>query len=149
AGKLDEEVEGNAARDLEEIVEAGGAQHVADLVRIADGSGRAPGQDAAAELDRRDHGAFHMDMGVDEAGDDHLAAGINLPLTAIVGPEADDRVAADGHIALGEKAPCHVQIAPALEHQIGGGQTPRLVDAAFQKLLTSSHPWILSAPTLT
>ncbi len=63
-----------ADRGVEEIAQARRAEHVGDLVRIADRRGDAMREHAAVEFERRDQRGFDMQMRVDEAGHDDLAA---------------------------------------------------------------------------
>ena len=53
---------------VEEVADAFRAEHVGDLVRIADRGGDAARQDAAVEFVRRDQRGFDVQMRVDEAG---------------------------------------------------------------------------------
>ena len=69
------------------------AEHVGDLVRIADRGRDAVGEHAAVEFERRDQRGFDMQMRVDEAGDDDLAGDVDLARAAIVAMRADDAVA--------------------------------------------------------
>ena len=59
---------------VEEVADALGAQHVGDLVRVADRRRDAVRQHAAVELERRDQRGFDVQMRVDEAGHDDAAA---------------------------------------------------------------------------
>ena len=78
ARQLHAQVHRRRQRGVEEIVQARRAEHVGDLVRIADRRGDAVREHAAVELERRDQRGFDMQMGVDEAGDDDLAGDVDL-----------------------------------------------------------------------
>ena len=57
-------------------------EHVADLVRVADRGRHAVAQHAAVEFERRDQRRLDVAMGVDEAGNDDLAADVDLAVAA-------------------------------------------------------------------
>ena len=78
ARKLHPQVHGKVARTVEEALQAGNAQHVADLMRIADRGGGAARQHAAIELGRRDQRALDVDVGVDEARDGDQPSAVDL-----------------------------------------------------------------------
>lgn len=121
-------VEGKLLRRIEEVTQALRAEHVGDFVRVADRGGGAVRQDATFKLVGRDQGAFNMQMRVDEAGDDHLVAGVDFTHAAIVVIGADDAVAADRDVAAINLAGRDIEKAPALQHQIGGRAAERLVN---------------------
>ena len=85
-----------------------------------------------------------MQMRVDEAGNDDLAADVDLERAAIIAHRADDSVAADRHVALGEFAPDEIENPPALEHDVGLGEPPPLLDGARRKAMASlmQLPWV-------
>ena len=102
---------------------------IRDLVRVADCRRYAPGCHAAVELVRRHQRAFHMQMCVDEAGDQHLARDVDLAFAA-VGPEhANNGIAADRHVGFDQIPGDQVEHATALQHQIGGRDPATLINS--------------------
>ncbi len=93
--KLHAQVHRRRHRRVEEIAKAGDAEHVGDLVRIADRGGDAVGEHAAVEFERRDQRGLDVQMGVDEAGNDDLAGDVDLDRAAIVAQRSHDAVAGD------------------------------------------------------
>ena len=67
-----------ALAGVEQPVDAVGAEHVRELVRVADRRGRAAAKNGAIEVARNHEGAFDVDMGVDEAGDHVSSPEVNL-----------------------------------------------------------------------
>ena len=126
--KLDAKVEGRRPRRVEKILEAGGAEDVADLVRIADRRRRAARQDAPLELVRRHQRRFAVDVRVDEPRHGDAPAGVDLDcaLVALVG--ADDAVAAHRDVADLERAVGEVEDPRVLDDEVGLGATQPLVD---------------------
>ena len=92
ARKLHPEVHRGRHRGVEEIAQARDAEHVGDLVRIADRRGDAVREHAAIELERRDQRGLDMQMRVDEAGNHDLAPDIDLARAAILRHRSDDAV---------------------------------------------------------
>ena len=99
-GELDAEVHHRDLGALQEELQPADAQHVADLVRIADRRRGAARHDAAVEFQRRHQGRFAMDVAVDEARHGDEAAPVDLGGASIGLVRADDAVAADGDVAL-------------------------------------------------
>ncbi|MGC4009577.1 MAG: hypothetical protein QM805_11670 [Pseudomonas sp.] len=62
-----------SSEEFEEELQPFGAEHVGDLVRVADHRGDAIGQDAAVEFMRRDQRGFDVQVRVDEPGHDDPA----------------------------------------------------------------------------
>jgi len=139
ARQLHLEVHHRVARALEKVVEPRRAQHVDDLMRIADRGRGAARQRAAVELGRRHAGALDMDVGVDKARHDHGAAPVerHLALVAVVHP--DDHVAGDGDVAVLEFAAHQVEYARVPNHHIGGLAPERLVDPPLERVLGQGH----------
>ena len=76
---------------------------------------------------------FDMAMGVDEAGNDDLAADVDLPRAAIVAERSDDPVAADRDVALDELAAHEIEDPPALEHDVRLVEALPLLDGATRE----------------
>ena len=93
ARQLHAQVHRHRHRGVEEEADPRRPEHIGDLVRIADRGGDAVPQHAAVEFQRRDQRAFDVAMGVDEAGNDDLAADVDLALAAIVAERPDNAVA--------------------------------------------------------
>jgi hypothetical protein len=89
-------------RAIEKIADAGGADDIGDLVRIADCGGDTARQDAAVKLVRGDQRTLDVEMRVDEAGHDDLAGDVDFLDAGIGLQRADDPVAANGDIALAQ-----------------------------------------------
>ena len=97
-----------------------GAEHVGQLVRVADDGGRAAGDDDAGELGRQQLGGLDMHVRVDQAGDDEAAAGVHA-LAALVAADAGDPAAGDRHVAVEPLAREGAEHPPALDHEVRGG----------------------------
>ena len=134
------DVHHRAGAGVEEIADAVEAEHVGDLVRIADRRGDAAGGHAAVELEGRDQAALDVQVGVDEARHQHEAADVDHPRAFIGRAGADDGVAADRHVALDEGAGDQVEHAPAAQHEVGGGVAAPLRDAVGQRRHRLSAP---------
>ena len=128
ARQLHSQVERRRQRGVEEILDAGRAEHVGDLVRIADRGGDAARQHAAVEFKRRDQRRLDVQVGVDEAWNDDLAGDVDLHRAAILGLGSHDAVVADGDVARLELAGYEIEDAPALEHEIGAEAAATLRD---------------------
>ena len=133
ARKLHPEVHGRRHRAVEEISEARLAEHVADLVRIADRGGDAVGEHAAVEFERRDQRQFDVAVGVDEAGDDDLAADVDLADARIFAERPDDPVVADRDVAFDQFAADEIEDPSALQDDVGLGEPLPLLDRAAEK----------------
>ncbi len=95
------------------------AEHIGDLVRIADRGGDAVGQDAAVEFMRRDERGFDVQMRVDEARNDDLAGDVDLGCALIAAAGADDAIAADGDVGCDQFARDEIEETAALQDDIG------------------------------
>ena len=113
---------------VEEELQAGNAQHVADLVGIADRRGGTARQHATVELQRRHQRRFAMDVTVDEARDGDQPAAGNLHGAAIGLVRADDAVAGDRDVANRHLARGEIVETDRLDHQVGRHGAARLVD---------------------
>ncbi len=113
---------------IEEELDALGAEHIGDLVRIADHRGDAIGQHAAVEFMRGDERGFDVQMRVDEAGHDDPAGNVDLGCALIIRTGADDAVAADGDIGCDKFARHQIEEATALQHEVGWFAAGALVD---------------------
>ena len=133
ARKLHPEVHGRRHRAVEEISEARLAEHVADLVRIADRGRHAVGEHAAVEFERRDQRQFDVAVGVDEAGHDDLAADVDLADARIFAERADDPIVADGDVAFDQFAADEIEDPSALQDDVGLGEPLPLLDRAAEK----------------
>src|SRR5277367_2964781 len=128
ARKLHAQIHRGRHRGVEEIAQASDAEHVGDLVRIADRRGDAVREHAAIELERRDQRGLDMQMCVDEAGNHDLALDVDLAGAAIFRHRSDDTVVADRDVALDEFAPDEVEDAAALEDDVRLGEPASLFD---------------------
>ena len=124
---------------VQEVAHAFLAEHVRDLVRIADRRGGAARQHGALELERRDQTALDVHVRVDKSGHGDDAAAVDLARAAVLVVSADDPVAADRDVALVQLAGRHVQEPDAFDHQIGGAAPERLIDPATELRLGQIH----------
>ncbi len=74
-----------------------------------------------------------MAMGVDETGDDDLAADIDLAFASVFAHRSDNAVIANRDVALDEFTPDQIENPPALQHYVGLGEPLPLLDGATKK----------------
>ena len=86
-------------------------------MRIGDDRRGPVRQNSADELAGRDERGFQMDVGVDEAGANDLAADIILHLTGIVA-HADDLSLGHGNIPMAKLIGKHIDVRGILQHKI-------------------------------
>ena len=103
---------------VEQPVDAVGAQHVCDLVRVGDDGRRPERQHEPGELARQEAGGLEVDVRVDEAGDDVPPGRVDA-LVAVVAPEAGDPAVDHGHVALEPLAGEDREHPPARDDEIG------------------------------
>ena len=118
-GELDAKVHHRRFRRGEEVADALGAEHVGDLVRVADRGGDAVRQDQAVELGRGDQRGFDVEGRVDEAGDGEAPGTVDLAPAGIGVAGADDAVADDGDIGRRHAAGDDVEEADILDDEVG------------------------------
>jgi len=148
-GELDADVHDRLLSRIEEEADALFAEHIGDLVRIADGGGDAIGEDAAVEFVRRDQRAFDVQVGIDEARDDDAAGDFNLGFADVVAAGADDAVAAEGDVGGNELAGDEVEEASALQDDVGRTAAGALVDQPFEAVAHHRSPNPLLRETLS
>ncbi len=119
--------------ELEKEADAFQAEHIGDLVRIADRRGDAMRQNATVELLRRDQRGFDVEVGVNEAGHGEQPGAVDLAGARIGLIGADDAVAADGDVGDRHAAIDDIEQADILDDQIGGHGAPALVDGTREK----------------
>jgi hypothetical protein len=112
------EIHRETLRALEEEADPGHAEHVRELVRIADGGRRPERQDRTLEALGHQHRALEMHVSVDEAGHDVRALHVDRALRLKTGLDADDGAVADRDVAFAEHAREHVEVARVAEHEI-------------------------------
>ena len=95
----EEHLERQVLAHVDEPVDAVGAEHVRDLVRVGDDGGRAEREHEPRELRRQQLRRLEMEMRVDEAGRDVGAVGVDR-LATLVGADARDHPVADRHVGL-------------------------------------------------
>ena len=139
-GKLDADVHHRFQCRVQEKLDAFGAEHIGDLVRIADRRGDAERQDAAVELVRGDERGFDVQMRIDEAGDDDAAADVDFLTTFIVAASADDTVARDRDVRDDQFAGDEIEEASPLEHDVRGFAANPLIDEPFQRFGHARNP---------
>ena len=132
ARELDADIHDRLTGGIEEILDALGAEHIGDLMWIADHGGDAIRQDAAVEFMRRDQRGSDMQVGIDEARYDDLAGYVDFARPGVIAACADDAVTADGDVGRNQFAGDEVKEPSALEHDIGGDAAGALIDQLFQ-----------------
>ena len=113
------EVELQAFTRVEQPVDAVGAEHVRELVRIEDDGRRPERQDEPRELVGKQLRALEVHVRVDEAGDDPPAGGVHH-LAAVVLPQAGDPPVCDSDVGFQPLAREHREHAAAAEDEVGG-----------------------------
>ena len=113
------DVERKPRGGVEQPVDAVGAEHVRDLVRIGDDGRRPERQDEACELVGEHLRRLDVDVGIDESRDDPLARGVD-DLVPLVLAEPRDPAADDCDIRLEPLACEHRQHLAAPDHEVGG-----------------------------
>ena len=114
----EEDVERHVVAEVGEPVDAVRAEDVRDLVRVGDDGGRAEREDEARELVHEQLRGLQVHVGVDEARDDVLAAGVD-DLAAGVLAEAGHEAVADGHVGLEPLAREDGEDLAALDDDVG------------------------------
>ena len=126
-GEVD--VERTVGRRVEEPVDAVGAEHVRDLVRVRDDGRRPERKHEAGELVRQELRRLDVHVRVDEARDDVLAARVH-DLVPVVLAEAGDPAVRDRDIHVEPFAREDGEDAPAAHDHVGwlvaarDGETP-------------------------
>jgi hypothetical protein len=133
-GELHAQIHRRAERAVEKISQAGQAEHVADLVRIADRRGRPMGQHTAVELAGDDERAFAMHMTVDEARNRDAAAGVDFVHSAVAVAGADDHLTADRDVTRMDRTGRKIEDARVAHDQVRRHAADRLIDPTFQDL---------------
>ena len=103
----------------EEVADALRAEHVGDLVGIAEDSGDTVRQDATVEFKRRHHRRFDVHMRVDEARHGEASASVDLGLAGILPVGADDAIFHDGDVGRFDRAGDEIEQAHVLDDEIG------------------------------
>ncbi len=109
---------GRLRADVDEPVDAVGAEHVGDLVRVGDDGGRPERQHEARELGRQQLGGLEVHVRVDEPGHDIGAVGIE-GLHSLVGAEPGDDAVADSHVGVQPLPGEDAEDAAAADDEIG------------------------------
>ena len=123
-----EDVQRQVRAAVEQPVDAIGAEHVGDLVRVGDHRGGAVGHYGAGELVDHELGRLDVHVGVDEAGDQVRARDVDL-LSALIPAEPDHMAVLDRDVEVQPLFREHGEHMAAREHKVG-----RLVTAC------DSHP---------
>ena len=114
------QIELQPPRRVEEVLDAGDAEHVGELVRIADRRRRAAREHRALEALRNEQRALEVDVRVDEARHDVRALRVNLARAAEAGLEPDDDAVLDRDVAFDEHAREHVEVAHVAQDEVAG-----------------------------
>ena len=118
-GEVDPDIHHRALGATEEIDDGFGTQHIGHFVRIADRGGDAMGQHAAIEFERGDQRGFDMQVRVDEARHGETPAAVDLLDALVIGMGADDPVADNGDVGLGDRPGNDVEHPHVPDHQVG------------------------------
>ena len=105
-------------------MDAGGAEHVGDLVGVGDDRGRAMRQDRPRELVDHELRRLDVHVGVDEPRHEVGARNIEA-LAAFVAPEADDMAVLDRHVDVEPLLREDRQDVAAGQHNVGRFVTAR------------------------
>ena len=112
-------------------MDAVGAEHVRDLVRVGDDGGRPERQHEPRELGRQQLRRLEVHVRVDEARDDVGAVGVER-LGALVGAEAGDDAVADRDVDVEPLAREDAEDAAAAHDEVGRLVAPRHREPAPQ-----------------
>ena len=120
---------------LQHILDAIGAHDVSDLVGIRYHRGGSVRQDGLHELRGADQGAFQMNVGIQETGENDLAGAVHLR-PALIASHAHDQTFRHSNVHGGQFIGEHVDKGGVFQHQIrrlppGGGRDDPLL---FQQL---------------
>jgi len=118
------DIEGQVGAAIEQPVDAVGAEHVGDLVRVGHDRRGAMGQDGPSELVDRQLGGLDMHVRVDEPGHE-VGAGDVLTLTALIAPKPDDVAVLDGDVDVEPLLGEYGEHLSARQHEVGRLVTPR------------------------
>jgi len=118
---------------VEKVADAVRAEHVGDLVRIADGGCDPARQHATVELRRGHQRGFDVEVRVDEAWDGEQPAPVDLLFAVICTVGADDAVAADGDIGPGNLSRHQIEQPDIGDDEVGRFGTAALPDSAGEK----------------
>ncbi len=139
--QLHAQVQRRVCGALQDVADGLGAEHVRDLMRIADHGRDAVHQHAAVEFVRRDERGFQVAMRIDEAGHRDQAACVDLARPAVLAVGADDAVAADRDVGLGERAGDEIEQPCALNDEVRRlGAAPLRDHRGEVACLHSPHP---------
>ncbi len=148
---MDADVHDRLHGRIQEILDAFGAEHIGDLVRIADRSGDTKRQHAAVELVRRHQRRFDVEMRIDEARHDDAAGDVDLLAALIVAAGADDTPTRDGDVGGNEFPRDEIEEPPALEHDFRRLAAHALIYETLQRFghLCTSHLILIMTITLS
>ena len=128
-GRGEEDVERQVLADVDEPVDAVGAEDVRDLVRVRDNGRRAERKHQARELGRKQLRRLEVQVRVDEAWNDVGAVGVEC-LHALVRAEPGDHAVADRDVDV-EPLPCEDrEHSAAADDEIGRLVSPCYGQAA-------------------
>ena len=115
-------------RGIEEIFKPFLAQHVRDLMRIADKGRGAARQNTAVIFEWRKQRTFDVAMGVDKAGNGDQAAATDFNAALVLAIDADDAIASDGDVRFPDRVGVEIEELDVLDREIGLGNTSCLID---------------------
>ncbi len=114
-------------RGLEHEFNAVGAHHVGDLMGVGDNGSGSVGQDRPGKLTGRHQRAFQMNMGVQKAGQDNLAAAVVLGLPGVAS-HSHNQALGYGYVPLTDLVGKHIDIGRVFQYQIRRFPSSRRVD---------------------
>ena len=102
---------------LQHVLHAVGTHDIGNLVGVRHNGGGAVGQNCLHKLFGGNHGALQVDMGVNKAREDQLAAHVELRLTA-VRAHTYNQPLRHGNVPMAELIGEYVDIGCVLQHQV-------------------------------
>jgi hypothetical protein len=131
------DVERQLRADVEQPVDAVGAEHVRDLVRVGHAGRRPEREHEARELVRQQLGRLEVQVRVDEPGDDPAAARVDR-LRALVRAETRDEAVGDRDVDVEPLPREDREDPPAADDEIGRLVSPRHRDPPGEQ---GCHRW--------
>ena len=118
-GEHEAYVHGQVLGRLEHVLDAVGPHDVRNLVRVGDDGGRAVRNDGVRKLLGGDERALKMDVRIDKAGQNKLAAHVDLRFALVVLAHAGDQALRHGDVAMAQLVAEYVYIRRVFEHEVG------------------------------
>ncbi len=130
-GQLHADVHDRFHGAVEEELKPFRAQHIGNLMRVADSGGDTIGQNATVEFMRRDERGFDMQMSIDETRNNDFSGNVYFADAFIGSTGANDGIPANSNVRGDQLSGHEVEKATALENQLCRLSASTLVDARF------------------